>query len=45
MQFRADKEHEVTTVLMENRFQVTSDKRRVKSNDTLPYGFVDRVDD
>ncbi len=45
MQFRADKEHEVTTVLMEKRFQVTSDKRRVKGNDTLPYGYVDQVDD
>jgi hypothetical protein len=29
MQFRADKHHEVTTLSMEKRFQVTSDKRRV----------------
>jgi hypothetical protein len=41
MQFRADKEHEVTTLLMEKRFQLTSDKRRIKGNDTLPYGYVD----
>jgi len=41
MQFRADEEHEVTTLLMGKRFQVTSDKRRIKGNDTLPYGYVD----
>jgi hypothetical protein len=45
MQFRANKEHEVTTILMEKRFQVTSDKRKVKGNDTLPYGFVDQNND
>jgi hypothetical protein len=41
MQFRADKQHDVTTFLMEKRFQVTSDKRRIIGNDTLPYGYVD----
>jgi hypothetical protein len=41
MQFRANDQHEVTTLLMEKRFQVTSDKRRIIGNDTLPYGYVD----
>ncbi len=44
MQFRADKKHEVTTILMEKQFQMTSDKRRVEGNDTLPYGYVDQID-
>ena len=41
MQFRANKEHEVTTILMEKRFQVTSNKRRNLGNNTLPYGYID----
>jgi hypothetical protein len=43
MQFRADEEHDVTTLIMEKRFQVTSDKRRVIGNDTLPYGYIDQI--
>jgi hypothetical protein len=45
MQFRSDKEHDVTTILIEKRFQVTSNKRRVIGNNTLPYGFVDQNND
>ncbi len=41
IQFRANDQHEVITLLMEKRFQVTSDKRRVIGNNTLPYGYVD----
>ncbi len=41
-QFRANPEHEVTTILMEKRFQVTSDKRRNLENNTLPYGYIDQ---
>jgi hypothetical protein len=44
MQFRANKKHEVSTLLMEKRFQITSDKRRVIGNYTLPYGYVDQID-
>jgi hypothetical protein len=40
-QFRTSKFHHVTTHSIEKRFQVTSDKRRVLENDTLPYGYVD----
>jgi len=41
MQFRADKNHEVRTFLIEKRFQVTSDKRRIQGNNTLPFGYID----
>jgi len=41
MQFRANKEHDVSTLLMEKRFQVTSDKSRIDGNNTLPYGYID----
>ena len=41
MQFRANKHHQVKTNLMLKDFRVTSDKRRIIGNDTLPYGYVD----
>ena len=40
-QFRCSAQHIVSTLHLQKRFHVTSDKRRVLGNDTLPYGFVD----
>jgi len=45
MQFRTSKQHQVTTRHLDKQFQVTSDKRRVVGNNTLPYGWVDSVID
>ena len=44
-QFRANKQHEVRTRKMMKELNVTSNKRRIIGNDTLPYGFVDEVGD
>lgn len=41
LQFRTSRTHDVTTRHIEKNFRVTSDKRRVIGNDTLPYGWVD----
>ena len=40
-QFRCSKQHIVTSLHLNKRFDVTSDKRRVIGNKTLPYGWVD----
>ena len=45
LQFRTSKLHDVTTRHIEKNFRVTSDKRRVIGNDTLPYGWVDNQSD
>ena len=41
-QFRCSKQHIVTSLHLNKRFDVTSDKRRVIGNSTLPYGWVDQ---
>ena len=41
MQFRCNSKHIVSTQHLKKRFNVTSDKRRVLGNETLPYGYVD----
>ena len=43
LQFRTSRTHDVTTRHIEKNFRVTSDKRRVIGNDTLPYGWVDET--
>ena len=46
LQFRTDKYHLVTTRHLNKHFNVTSDKRIVLGNDTVPFGFIDEsVDD
>ena len=40
-QFRSDKRHEVTTRLGYKKFNLTSNKRRIIDNTTLPYGWVE----
>ena len=40
-QFRANKQHNVFTHFLKKDFRLTSDKRRIIGNDTLPYGWVD----
>ena len=40
-QFRANKQQEVRTRKMIKELNVTSNKRRIIGNDTLPYGYVD----
>ena len=40
-QFRTTPQHIVSSVDLKKRFDITSEKRRVIGNDTLPYGFVD----
>ena len=40
-QFRTSKQHIVTSTNIEKRFEVTSDKRIVIDNNTLPYGYID----
>ena len=41
LMFRSDKYHNVTSLKIQKRFQVTSDKRRKIGNDTVPYGTKD----
>ena len=40
-QFRCDVKHNVTTRNFEKKFNVTSNKRRIIGNNTLPYGWTD----
>ena len=40
-QFQSNKRHDVTTRHLNKQYRVTSDKRRIVGNDTLPYGWVD----
>ena len=44
MQFRISKQHDITSRHLLKKFQVTSNKRRVIGNSTLPYGWVDQSD-
>lgn len=41
MQFRITRQHDVVTKNVEKDFRVTSNKRRIVGNETLPYGYVD----
>ena len=45
MQFRANRLHEVVTKHLKKDFRVTSDKRRIIGNDTVPYGFIDQSEE
>lgn len=41
-QIRANKKHEVITREMLKIFQVTSEKRRIIGNETIPYGYIEQ---